>query len=503
MTINLIACVVHYKNRLAIGRNGSLLLRLSEDMRMFQNITRTTTKDPNVKNVVLMGRKTWFSIPREHRPLKGRLNLVLTRDPELLALSPYPKSFCGIRSLKFDKNVYFITYEQFVDFYTKTRRDVFVIGGGEIYQQFLNSDNDLLVPDNVYLTEVSNYKPGFGLEPDTFMQPPDWRYRLVDVSDAHTELAVNYRFLRYTRERVERVTDETVYLDTLRKILSEGNSRGDRTGVGTVSIFGDQMSFDISETVPLLTTKRVPWRSCIEELLWFMRGDTDAKILQKRGVRIWDGNTSREFLDARGLHHYSPGILGPGYGWQWRFFGADYSQAFADTSSIDTSKIGGFDQLAYVEHLLRTDPFSRRIMMSYWNPPDFAKTALVPCHFTCQFYVTERGEDRYLSCHFVMRSNDMFLGNPFNIFSYAVLTYILAARCGMKPDRLVYSGGDLHIYKNHLEQVTEQLGRTPRPLPKLVMSHEVATKPIKEICVEDFNVIGYFPHPAIRAPMAI
>jgi thymidylate synthase len=268
-------------------------------------------------------------------------------------------------------------------------------------------------------------------------------------------------------------------------------------------MFGHQISFDISQSIPLFTTKRVPWKSCIEELLWFMRGDTDAKILQHKGVHIWDGNTSREFLDSRGLQHYDAGILGAGYGWQWRFFGANYSQAFADTSEIDRSKIGGFDQLAYVENELRTNPFSRRIMMSYWNPTDFDKTSLLPCHFTCQFYVTERYGERYLSCHFVMRSNDLFLGNPFNIFSYAVLTYILAMRCDMKPDRLVYSVGDAHIYKNHLEQVAEQLHRSPRPFPKLRLNSEVRTKSIDNITVDDFDIVGYFPHPSIRAPMAI
>lgn len=500
MTINLVACITNYKNRLAIGKNGGLLLKLSEDLKNFKNITtERLSKDSSLeKNVVLMGRKTWFSIPRENRPLKNRLNLVLTRDKDLLNLSPYPKS--KSKSVKFDKNVYFITYDQFVDFYNKTRANVFVIGGGEVYNMFLGSDD--YKPQTVFFTEVYNYKPETGLEPDTFINALDERYRLVGVSVKHYQDDVSFRFLEY-RSFPNYKSDEHKYLDALRHILSIGNSRDDRTGVGTISCFGHQISFDISNSVPLLTTKRVPWRSCIEELLWFMRGDTDAKILQRRGVKIWDGNTSREFLDSRGLHHYDRGILGPGYGWQWRFFGAKYSQAFADTSNIDTEKIGGFDQLAYVENLLRTDPFSRRIMMCYWNPPDFSKTALLPCHYTCQFYVTERSGELYLSCHFVMRSNDMFLGNPFNIFSYAVLTYILAIRCNMKPDRLVYSVSDMHIYKNHLEQVAEQLQRDTRPLPKLKLNPEIKTKSISDIIVDDFDIVGYFPHASIKAPMAV
>lgn len=499
MTINLVACVANYKSSLAIGKNGGLLLKLADDLKNFKNITTNRlSKDSCLEqNVVLMGRKTWFSIPRENRPLKNRLNLVLTRDKDLLNLSPFPKS----KSAKFEKNVYFVTYDQFVDFYRKTSANVFVIGGGEVYNMFLGSDD--YKPQNVFLTEIYNYKPDAGLEPDTFMKPLDESYRLVGVSEKKYEgNGISFRFLEY-RSYKNYKSDENKYLDALRHILSTGNSRDDRTGVGTISSFGHQISFDISNSVPLLTTKRVPWRSCIEELLWFMRGDTDAKILQRRGVKIWDGNTSREFLDSRGLYHYDSGILGPGYGWQWRFFGAKYSQAFADTSNIDTEKIGGFDQLAYVENLLRTDPFSRRIMMCYWNPPDFSKTALLPCHYTCQFYVTERSGELYLSCHFVMRSNDMFLGNPFNIFSYAVLTYILAIRCNMKPDKLVYSVSDMHIYKNHLEQVAEQLQRDVRPLPKLKLNLDIKNKSISDITVDDFDIIGYFPHPPIRAPMAV
>jgi thymidylate synthase len=186
-----------------------------------------------------------------------------------------------------------------------------------------------------------------------------------------------------------------------------------------------------------------------------------------------------------------------------RFFGAKYSQAFADTSKVDTSKIGGFDQISYILDLLQNDPFSRRILMSYWNPPDFEKTALLPCHFNVQFYVEELNNQRYLSCHFTMRSNDLFLGHPFNIFSYAVMTYILAAKSNMKPKELVFTGGDVHIYKNHIEQVNEQLNRLNRPLPKLILNPAVKYKDFKDITIDDFNIVGYFPHGMIKAPMAV
>ena len=501
MPINIIACVTNYKNKLAIGRNNGLLFKLQNDMEFFKRITTTNLhKDSKItQNVVLMGRKTWFSIPRQRRPLKNRLNLILTNDPDLLRLSPYPT----LPFLKLDKNVYFLTFKQFLHFYKMTNSNVFVIGGSEIYDLFLKK-NTILKTDRVYLTEVYNYKVKDGLEPDSFMTPLDQSFKLISVSEKqyNNTYELDYRFLQY--KRVDNyVSSENEYLRLSKFILENGKERPDRTGVGTISSFGHKMEFDISETIPLLTTKKVPWKHCIEELLWFMRGDTDARILQNRGVKIWDGNTSREFLDSRNLHHYDTGILGKGYGWQWRFFGAKYSQAFADTSCIDRNKVGGFDQLEYIENLLKTDPFNRRILMCYWNPPDFDKTALLPCHFSAQFYVTEKNGERYLSCLFNMRSNDFLLGNPFNIFSYAVLTYILAIRCNMIPDRLIYMGGDVHIYKNHIEQVKEQLSRAPRTLPKLIVNPIVKNKQFHEITIQDFDVVGYFPHEPIRAPMAI
>lgn len=307
---------------------------------------------------------------------------------------------------------------------------------------------------------------------------------------------------------------EGTYLALARRVLAEGHERLDRTGVGTIGIFCAHMRFDITTSVPLLTTKRVPWKACIQELLWMMRGETDAKVLQRQGVKIWDGNTSREFLDARGLAHYDAGILGPGYGWAMRHFGGQYDPAYADKGAMTPEQAdalascGGVDQLAYVLDLLRNDPYSRRIMMSYWNPTDFDKIALLPCHFACQFYVTpatdSEGDTRpWLSCHLNMRSNDLFLGNPFNLFSYTVLTYILAAKAGMRPKELVWTGGDVHIYSNHVDQMREQLSREPRALPTLVLSEAVKNKDWGDLTIDDFQVVGYNPHPSIAAPMAV
>lgn len=505
MPISIIANGWFYKNKFAIGKNNGLLVHLKNDLKYFQRITTLphNTNSKVEKNVVVMGRKTWFSIPQNKRPLPNRINIVLTNDKSFLSHSPYPWQ-CKM-NLSYDFNTkgqstYFMTLKDFNHFYKKTQANVFVIGGGDIYNLFLKDCS------TIYLTEMKNYKVTHEFsEPNVFMNVMDSSYKLISVSEKHNQHIdssnIEYRFLVY--KKTYTISDEQKYLDLCNDVLQNGISRQDRTNIGTISTFGQQVSFDISECVPLLTTKRVPWKHAIEELLWFMRGDTDAKILQKKGVKIWNGNTTREFLDKRGLTHYEEGILGAGYGWQWRFFGANYCQAFADTSKLDTSKIGGFDQLEYIINTIKTDPFSRRILMCYWNPPDFDKTALLPCHYSCQFYVRHTKNVNYLDCHFTMRSNDLFLGNPFNIFSYTVLTYIIALKCDMTPGKLVYTGGDVHIYNNHVEQVRLQSSRQMRPLPKLLLDESIKYKKWCDIAISDFEVVGYFPHGNISAPMAI
>jgi thymidylate synthase len=507
MTINLIACYTLYKNKLAIGKSNNLLFNLKKDMEMFKNITTNQLNKDSIldKNVVVMGRNTWYSIPQEKRPLSNRINIVLTNDKELQKTTPYPSKKDFIN--KTIQDMYFMSFKQFTLFYKYTNANIWIIGGGTIYNLFLNNQNEQLLPQNVYMTEVKcNFKFEQGFEPDIFMEPLTWDYKLIGTSEKYIDknIDVSYRFLTFKRFPYKHKT-EMEYLNLCKEVLHKGKERIDRTEVGTISIFGNQLHFDISQNVPLLTSKQIPWKTVIEELLWFMRGDTDNKILQKKGVHIWNGNTSREFLDSRGLNHYDEGILGPGYGWQMRFFGAKYSQHFADTQNLDIDKIGGFDQLKYIEHELLHNPYSRRIMMCYWNPPDFDKTCLLPCHFFVQFYVEDSptSDKKILNAHFGMRSTDVFLGLPFNIFSYTVLTYILALKCNMEPGKLIYTGSDIHIYKNHIEQVNKQLQNTPRPLPKLILNSDIKYKDWKYIDISDFDIVGYFPNHSIKASMAI
>jgi thymidylate synthase len=291
---------------------------------------------------------------------------------------------------------------------------------------------------------------------------------------------------------------EYTYLNLMKRVVENGKHREDRTSTGTISVFGEQMRFDISECLPVLTTKFVPWKSCIKELLWFLKGQTDVSILQKEGVKIWDGNTTREFLDKRGLTHLAEGDLGEGYGYQWRHFGAEYKTCKDDYTGQ------GFDQIQFIIDELKSNPFSRRMYMTSWNASRLHNMALPPCHLSAQFYVDiDKDGVKHLSCQMYQRSVDTFLGCPWNIMSYATLTYILATICDMKPRELIMCLGDTHIYSNHVEQVKEQLSRTPYPFPKLVVNPNIKNKKIEDITMEDFELVGYEYHPAIKAKMAV
>lgn len=261
------------------------------------------------------------------------------------------------------------------------------------------------------------------------------------------------------------------YLQLLRRVLAEGHRKDDRTGTGTISSFGHQLRFDLREGFPLVTTKRVHLKSIIYELLWFLKGDTNVKYLQEHGVRIWN-----EWADP-------DGSLGHIYGYQWRSW-PDYSG-------------GHVDQIREAVETIKHNPDSRRIIVSAWNVADLPNMNLPPCHAFFQFYVA----DGRLSCQLYQRSADMFLGVPFNIASYALLTLMMAQVCGLEPGDFVHTFGDTHIYLNHIDQVREQLSREPRQLPRMVLNPDV--KDIFSFRYEDFRLEGYDPWPAIRGEVSV
>lgn len=273
------------------------------------------------------------------------------------------------------------------------------------------------------------------------------------------------------RPYADPVTDiPTPYEDLLRDVLATGTPKGDRTGTGTSSVFGRQLRYDLSQGFPLITTKRVHLRSIVGELLWFLRGDTNVKWLQEHGVTIWD-----EWADA-------DGELGPVYGYQWRSWPAP------DGRHID--------QISEVVQQIRDNPDSRRLMVSAWNPADIPDMALAPCHAMFQFYVA----DGKLSCQLYQRSADLFLGVPFNIASYALLTHMIAAQTGLEVGDFVWTGGDCHIYSNHVEQVELQLSREPYPYPTLRLAPRDS---LFDYEIEDVVIEDYVHHPGIKAPVAV
>jgi len=262
-----------------------------------------------------------------------------------------------------------------------------------------------------------------------------------------------------------------VYLDLLRHVLEHGTEKADRTGTGTRSVFGWQMRFDLAQGFPLVTTKKLHLKSIVHELIWFLRGETNVRYLKDNGVSIWD-----EWANA-------DGELGPVYGKQWRSWSAP------DGRTID--------QIAWVVEEIRRNPDSRRLIVSAWNVADLPRMALQPCHTMFQFYVA----DGKLSCQLYQRSGDIFLGVPFNIASYALLTQMVAQVTGLAPGDFVHTLGDAHLYSNHFEQAREQLAREPKSLPKLVLNPDVRS--LFDFRYEDVAIVDYAPHPAIRAPVAV
>lgn len=266
------------------------------------------------------------------------------------------------------------------------------------------------------------------------------------------------------------------YLDLLRDVLQNGESRADRTGTGTLSVFGRQARYDLREGFPCLTTKKLHLRSIIHELLWFLKGETNIAYLKENGVRIWD-----EWADAEGE-------LGPVYGRQWRSFPAP------DGRTVD--------QIAELVHGLKGNPHSRRHLVVAWNPGEISRMALPPCHCLFQFFVHDPDSDRPgLSCQLYQRSADLFLGVPFNIASYALLTQMLAQVCGYEAREFIHTFGDLHLYKNHLDQANEQLARAPRPLPTMWINP--AVNEIDAFTFDDFRLENYEPHPHIKAEVSV
>ncbi len=486
--------VAHELDR-GIGKAGNIPWYVPEDLDHFSRITRgvdTTDEiadNPN-KNIVIMGRKTWESIPLQRRPLRDRINIILSRSGENSHPIETPDTY-------FYQNIEKLLAHLRSQYQKGVLGKIYVIGGNSIYRYFLEH----MALEKIYVTNILTRHECDVVFPE--INSGSCYYHLTSCSEVLTSRqGLQYQFKSYQRyPEVDHMVyahkpypnlGEYQYLNLIHRIMIQGVKRGDRTGTGTRSLFGTQMKFDLEHSFPLLTTKRMFLRGIIEELLWFLQGKTDAKLLQEKKVRIWDGNSSREYLDSIGLTENRDGDCGPIYGHNFRYYGARYV-------NCDTNYQGqGYDQVAECLRLIREEPTSRRILINLWNPCDLDKVALPPCHVLYQFYV----DGDYLSCSMYQRSGDVGLGVPFNIASASIMTHIFAKLTGKRPKQLIHTIGDAHIYENHLQALKPQLDRTPYPFPILNIN-DTDQKTVEDFKYEDFKLEGYEYHPGIKMEMAV
>ena len=422
------------------------------------------------RNAVIMGRVTYEKIPPEVRPLEGRYCVVISRTwnqtdhPEVTVCSTLLDALILIGGTR------------------KSYDEVIIAGGEQLYHEAL--DKFMYLCKRVYVTK---FKTDYSC--DQFFP-----WDAVSHYGHFKDVQKTRDFTRYCiAPNVQH--QENQYLNSLETILEKGTARSDRTGTGTVSVFGLTMEYDISTHLPVITTKKINYENVIKELLFFVSGSSDAKKLSSQGVKIWDANTSREALDRLDLHEYEEGDMGPMYGHQWRHWNAPYEGADKNYNEM------GIDQLEGVIESIKTDPFSRRHIISTWNVEQLSEMCLNPCHVLCQFYVSS--DRKTLDCMLYQRSADMFLGVPYNIVSYSILTYMVAHLTNLKPGRFIHTIGDAHIYSTHVNAVKKQLGRTPQPQPTMRFRGATRIHEIDDFKLESFIIEDYSSWPHISGKMAV
>jgi len=468
-----------------ISKSSKIPWACKKDMSFMKSITTA----PGLKNGLLMGRKTFESIGRI---LPDRENIIVSTQQLDTSAHVVDSISVGLEKGR----------ELGLDI-------LWIFGGATIYDAFLVDPQFNQLIDGFIITTAPERRC------DTFIQTNIYKFiekhqytlmcppRVLErVSDGAYELSIYSRLPELREEWVPIVRSlegnsiDKSYLELVQRILTQGNRRETRNGA-TISKFAENISFDLAEGFPLLTTKKVFFNGVIRELLWFIKGDTDARHLESHNVTIWSGNTSKEFLEKNGLP-YEEGIGGPIYGYQWRNFGQEYTYKDKNGELKTTPGVKfGVDQLQFIIDELRANPMSRRLFMSSWNPNQLSQMCLPPCHISYQFYV----ENRCLSCMMVQRSADVFLGLPFNIASVALLVHFIANIVGLEPGKIHICIGDAHIYEDHLEPIRVQLGRSGMDydLPRLVLKRK--PRKIEDYEFEDVEIQNYKSHPPIKAKM--
>ena len=460
-----------------IGYENKLLFRLKEDMQFFKNTTTFASKGK--QNAVIMGSKTFESIGGN---LPHRLNCVITKK----GISTCSSTTCIFSSI--EECLESLKENKSID-------KIYVIGGESIYRYFM--DQHLF--DEIFITHVAKNSKN---KPDTYfpsipfeiynniqlIKSIDDGFYKLDFYHLKKDIIQTYypcQYDSFLKTMMDTSFDEFQYLKLLQKALVKGEERKSRNAT-TFSLFAEKMEFDISQSFPLLTTKKMFFKGIAKELIWFLRGETDSKILEKDGVNIWKDNSSKESLENLGLD-YKEGDCGPVYGFQWRNFNASYPDGE-----------NGIDQLAMIIKEIKENPNSRRLFMSGWNPCQLQQMVLPPCHVSYQFYVRQ---GKFLDCSMYQRSGDLFLGVPFNIASTSLLVYIIANLCSLQPGKVIITIGDAHIYQEHVDAVKIQLQRIPLSLPTLKIHGKLER--IEDVQYENIEVVNYLSYPTIKAKMVV
>ena len=460
MSFNIIVAVDE-KN--GIGKENTIPWKCKSDMKYFRETTLKTKKE-GLKNIIVMGRKTYKSLPI--KPLPNRINIILSSTTKQ---EDYPEDVILMSKLD-DVLKYYNIHKKVLD-------KIWIIGGSKLYEDAYNHS----VCRDIHITKIEG-------DYECDVRFPEINYNNFQLIE--TEFLKDFVKVDIYRKRNKQ---EDQYLNLLSKTLYNGIEKQDRTGTGTLSIFGGYLRFDISKRFPLLTTKRMYIKGIFEELMWILRGETDSKILAKKGVHIWDGNSTRDFLDKRGLTHYETGDIGPTYGFAVRNYG--------DTYNGCNKKYDGFDQLEYAVDLLKNNPSSRRILINLWDPTTINRVALTPCMMTYNFHVDIK--NKKLNLQMYIRSSDILLGLPWNIAYAGLFVYLMCNVKGidLTPGELIICTCDQHLYKNHLEQAKKNLLRYPYEFPKLTVKKEV--NDITDFEYDDILLEEYNSYQGIKAQMAV
>ena len=480
--------IVAFCNKNGIGCNNTIPWILKDDLKHFKTITSDNNK--NGKNILIMGRNTWESIPSKFRPLDNRYNFVLSSKNNFIDSDKV--DYIGN---SFEETLKYIEKcnENSLEFINS---QVFIIGGEYLYkyvmENYINNINLL------YITEI--YK---NIECDRFFPVvKNEIFKIDKVSEFKKENDIYFRYFTY-KKKINNSDfyinkEEMNYKNLIKNILDEGLIRDDRTGVGTISLFAPySMKYNLEDTFPLCTLKRGFLRAVFEELLLYIRGQTDNNILKEKNIHIWDGNTTREFLDKRGLTHLPEGDMGETYGFNMRHYGGNY-----ENCKTKYDENNGFDQLKYVINEIKNNPHSRRILINLWNPKTTCNAALPSCLHQYQFYVDT--EKKTLSVQIYLRSSDVFLANNWNVCTGALFVYLLCnlEDIDLTPGNLTMVCGDAHIYKTHIELAKEMIERESYPYPKLVILNKKSK--IEDFVYEDIKLIGYKTHPNdLKGEMAV